>query len=110
MSSALMNGPAMAAPDGQTSNLDNPPNENGLALAILILMIAISTICVLVRAYARVYLLRKIQVEEGMFSLTSPNIRFRLRNGSVQVLTTTSRSIDYPGICSWHPPDYSECA
>lgn len=57
----------MAAPDGETSNLDDPPNENGLALGMLIMMISVSTICVCIRGYARVYLLRKVQLEESTY-------------------------------------------
>jgi hypothetical protein len=56
--------PAMAAPDGVIPNFDNPPNQNGLDLAVLTLTLTVSTICVLLRAYARVYLLRRVQVEE----------------------------------------------
>jgi hypothetical protein len=62
---AILNGPAMAPPKGEVSEFDNPPNENPLAIGVLVTMIVISTFCVLVRLYARVYLLRKVQVEES---------------------------------------------
>ncbi|RYP20875.1 hypothetical protein DL767_009381 [Monosporascus sp. MG133] len=60
----LLEMPAMAAPDGITPNFDNPPNQNGLAVAVLTLCLVVSTICVCLRVYARIYLLRKFQVEE----------------------------------------------
>lgn len=65
---AILNGPAMAPPPGETSDFTNPPNENPLAIGVLVTMIVISTLCVLVRLYARVYLLRKVQVEESEYS------------------------------------------
>lgn len=55
----------MAPPPGETSDFTNPPNENPLAIGVLVTMIVISTFCVLVRLYARVYLLRKVQAEES---------------------------------------------
>lgn len=64
---AILNGPAMAPPPGETSNFSNPPNENPMAIGVLVTMIVISTICVLVRLYARCYLLRKIQAEESEY-------------------------------------------
>ncbi|KAK7714070.1 hypothetical protein SLS64_004167 [Diaporthe eres] len=66
---AILNGPAMAPPAGETSNFTNPPNENPLAIGVLVTMIVISTLCVLVRLYARVYLLRKVQAEEILLVL-----------------------------------------
>lgn len=64
---AILNGPAMAPPTGETSNFSNPPNENPLAIGVLVTMIVISTLCVLIRLYARVYLLRKVQAEESEY-------------------------------------------
>lgn len=65
---AILNGPAMAPPEGETSDFTNPPNENPLAIGVLVTMIVISTLCVLIRLYARVYLLRKVQLEESEYS------------------------------------------
>lgn len=62
---AALEMPAMEAPKGVKANFDNPPNENGLALAIITTTLVIGTLCVLLRAYARVYLLRKVQIEES---------------------------------------------
>lgn len=66
---AILNGPAMAPPPGEVSDFSNPPNENPLAIGVLVTMIVISTFCVLVRLYARVYLLRKVSLEEVLVVL-----------------------------------------
>ncbi|KAJ5093637.1 hypothetical protein N7456_009498 [Penicillium angulare] len=60
-----LNGPALAPPAGITSNLDNPPNNNALAIGVFSTCAAIATICFLMRAYARIFLLKKVQIEEG---------------------------------------------
>ena len=65
MASVDLNGPAELPPPGITSNLDNPDNRNELARGILTACTVIATICMLVRVYGRVVLLRKIQIEEG---------------------------------------------
>lgn len=64
---AMLEMPAMEPPAGQEANLENPPNENALAMGIITSTLVIGTLCVLLRAYARVYLLRKVQIEEGEF-------------------------------------------
>ena len=57
--------PAMVAPKGEKANFEDPPNENTMAMVIITLTLVISTLCILLRAYGRVYLLRKIGIEEG---------------------------------------------
>lgn len=71
---ALFDTPAMTAPDGVTANFDDPPNQNGLAIAVLTLCLVISSICVMLRFYARVWLLRRVQAEEGEFTPNSPRL------------------------------------
>ncbi|OQE34878.1 hypothetical protein PENCOP_c015G07554 [Penicillium coprophilum] len=61
-----LNGPALAPPEGVIPNLDNPPNNNGLAIGVLSACTAIATVCLFIRAYARIWLLRKVQIEEGL--------------------------------------------
>lgn len=60
------NGPALAPPPGVVPNFDNPPNNNPLAIGVLSACAAVATICLFLRAYARVLLLRKVQIEECM--------------------------------------------
>ncbi|RMJ10260.1 hypothetical protein CDV36_010106 [Fusarium kuroshium] len=59
-----LDGPALAPPKGVTSNFVNPPNNNPLALGVFISCCIISTICIILRGYGRVFLLRKVQIEE----------------------------------------------
>lgn len=62
---AILDMEAMPVPPGEVRDYDNPPNENGLAMAIITITLVIGTLCVILRGYARLYLLRKVQVEEG---------------------------------------------
>lgn len=57
--------PAYPPPDGITPNFDNPTNRNAFALGILVACVTVTTICFLMRIYARVYLLKKIRIEES---------------------------------------------
>lgn len=77
-----LNAPALPPPDGITPNFDNPPNANDLAWGVLMACAAISTICVILRFYGRVFLLRKVQAEESMFELVHPVFKlFSLTSG-----------------------------
>lgn len=62
---ALLAEPAMKAPNGVIPDFDDPPNENGLAWFIITLCMIVATVCLLLRAFARVYLQRKVQIEDG---------------------------------------------
>lgn len=62
---ALLSQPALDAPEGVTPDFDNPPNENGLAWFVTTFCMVIATICLCLRAYARLWLTRKVQIEEG---------------------------------------------
>jgi len=55
-------------PEGVIANVENPPNKNGLAHALLGLTLAISTLVILVRAYARTWILKKVGVQDGRFT------------------------------------------
>lgn len=59
-----LNGPLLPAPDGVTAQLDNPPNDNGLALGVLITCVAIPTISVIIRIFQRIIMPRKLQIED----------------------------------------------
>ncbi|KAI0024628.1 hypothetical protein F4780DRAFT_795152 [Xylariomycetidae sp. FL0641] len=59
-----LNGPAAVAPAGESYQLDNPPNMNGLAYGVLVTCVTVATICLLLRLYGRCVLLRKIEIEE----------------------------------------------
>ncbi|KAF4498678.1 polyketide synthase [Fusarium agapanthi] len=73
MATVDLDGPALAPPKGEVSNLNDPPNQNGLAYTVLIICAVITTICFLLRAYGRVYLLKKFQTEEILTTLAYGN-------------------------------------
>ncbi|KAI1847096.1 hypothetical protein JX266_006971 [Neoarthrinium moseri] len=58
-------GPALAPPQGLVPTLGHPSNNNNLALASFIVMMVVSTICVILRGYGKVGLKKKIDVENG---------------------------------------------
>ncbi|UKZ46291.1 hypothetical protein TrVGV298_000492 [Trichoderma virens] len=61
-----LNGPAIPAPPGEVSILDNPPNSNGLALGVQVGTCVVATACFMLRIYGRCVMLRKFQAEEIM--------------------------------------------
>lgn len=62
---ALLASPAMSPPDGVIPDFTNPPNSNGTAWFVITFTLVLSTICVFIRAFHKVYLTHKIQIEEG---------------------------------------------
>ncbi|PLN82690.1 hypothetical protein BDW42DRAFT_166408 [Aspergillus taichungensis] len=84
-----LNGPALAPPPGVKPNFVNPPNENGVATGVLTACAVVATLCFFMRAYARVWLLRKVQLEEGLVLCA-----FGCYWGAIYA---TFRFIEYPG-------------
>lgn len=62
---SLLAQPAMFPPDGVTPDFVNPPNQNETAWFVIMFTLAISTVCVLIRAFDKLYLARRVQTEEG---------------------------------------------
>lgn len=60
-----LSGPALAPPAGQTSQFINPPNDNSLGLGAFLLMLVIASIFFVVRLYGKIYIIKKIEVEDG---------------------------------------------
>ncbi|RAK95362.1 uncharacterized protein BO80DRAFT_419179 [Aspergillus ibericus CBS 121593] len=60
----LLAEPALAAPSGVTPNFDNPPNSNTLAWVVTTFCTVVATICFLLRLFARIWLDKKLRVEE----------------------------------------------
>ncbi|KAI1367846.1 hypothetical protein F5Y08DRAFT_297148 [Xylaria arbuscula] len=52
---AILNLPGLVPPRGVVPKFDNPPNQNGLAIAVVALCASISTILVSVRLYTRLF-------------------------------------------------------
>ncbi|KAI2622426.1 hypothetical protein GGR54DRAFT_63514 [Hypoxylon sp. NC1633] len=63
---ALLNGPALAAPEGVTAQLDNPPNNNGMAYGVIAACVTVATLCLLIRGYARIFLFKQLKPEDYM--------------------------------------------
>ncbi|KAF7553046.1 hypothetical protein G7Z17_g3902 [Cylindrodendrum hubeiense] len=66
---ALLAAAALEPPTGVTANFDDPPNQNGLAWAVTTFCMVVATLCLLLRAYARLWLERKVSVEEVLMIL-----------------------------------------
>ncbi|KAI6084003.1 hypothetical protein F4821DRAFT_271385 [Hypoxylon rubiginosum] len=66
---ALLNGPALAPPDGVMPNFENPPNKNYIAAAVVPLCLTVTTIAVLLRVWARVFLLRKVGLPDALMAI-----------------------------------------
>ncbi len=61
---ALLDGPALAPPPGATPNLTSPSNGNSLVLVVTILCLSVVSLLVRIRAYSRIFGLRKIRLED----------------------------------------------
>ncbi|KAM0426271.1 hypothetical protein ACHAPT_008311 [Fusarium lateritium] len=64
MLEAALDGPAMPPPEGKVSNFTDPPNQNGMAVAVMTVCIAVVVLCLVTRAYARLVLLKRVQAQE----------------------------------------------
>lgn len=58
-----LEGPTTPAPNGSISILDNPPNSNNIAIAIITVCVVFSAIFYLARFYAK-YLVKEINVSD----------------------------------------------
>ncbi|KAI0120259.1 hypothetical protein F4776DRAFT_245179 [Hypoxylon sp. NC0597] len=70
----ILDGPALTPPPGITPNLDNPSNNNALAVAIITLSLAIMTIAISLRAYAKIFVARKVFLEDILSFIGYPII------------------------------------
>lgn len=62
--SDTMNMPAMKPPPGVVPNVENPPNGNAMALSILSVCLAISTISMALRFYSRLAVLKIMELQD----------------------------------------------
>lgn len=68
----ILNGPADAPPNGTTSNFDRHPPHNTEGYAVAGVCVALTTLAVGLRAYARIGLVKEVHFEDCTFSsLTS---------------------------------------
>jgi hypothetical protein len=61
---AILDGPALAPPPGVRPSLDRPPNLNALGLAATTICLSVSTIALLLAAYAKLRYVKKVHVED----------------------------------------------
>ncbi|KAH7146125.1 hypothetical protein EDB81DRAFT_651229 [Dactylonectria macrodidyma] len=61
----LLAAPALEASDGVTPEFENPPNGNVLAWAVTTFCMVVTTLCLFIRAYGRIWLERKFTIEEA---------------------------------------------
>lgn len=61
---ARLNGPAMAPPAGLYSNFKDPSNMNDYIIMTLVFCMTFSTVSVLVRMYTKLFLIRKVLLED----------------------------------------------
>ncbi|KAI1772243.1 hypothetical protein F4818DRAFT_180229 [Hypoxylon cercidicola] len=66
---ALLNGPALAPPDGIVPNFDNPPNKNYISAAVVPLCLTVTTIAVLLRVYARIFCVKKVGIPDALMAV-----------------------------------------
>ncbi|KAI0509535.1 hypothetical protein F5B22DRAFT_648961 [Xylaria bambusicola] len=61
---AILNGPALIPPDGVEPNLENPSNNNALAIAVSVVGLTLVVISGIGRIYSRVFVVKKLKVED----------------------------------------------
>ncbi|KAI0437440.1 hypothetical protein F4803DRAFT_555988 [Xylaria telfairii] len=63
---ALLDSPALKAPEGIMPNLTNPPNYNTLSYAVTIVAFTIATVFFLIRAYSRLIMSKIVHIEDAL--------------------------------------------
>ncbi|KAF3061048.1 hypothetical protein GL218_02993 [Daldinia childiae] len=61
---AILNGPSAIPPEGVVQNLDNPPNGNGRAIALVVVCLFLVMTAALMRAYSRIFIVKKLHIED----------------------------------------------
>jgi hypothetical protein len=64
---AILNGPALAPPEGVVPVLDSPPNQNVLALVITTILLFLATSSVILAGYSKVFRVRRFYLEDCMY-------------------------------------------
>jgi hypothetical protein len=66
-----LNSPAASPPAGVTPNYDDPPNKNKIAIVVISICIGLSLIFCVLRIYTRVFLVKRVKVEDCEFQQLS---------------------------------------
>ncbi|KFA60712.1 hypothetical protein S40285_09184 [Stachybotrys chlorohalonatus IBT 40285] len=65
----ILSGPALMPPNGTLPNFENPSNQNDMSTAVLTATIVIATVAVILRAYCKTFVYRKVEPEDGLVLL-----------------------------------------
>jgi hypothetical protein len=60
-----LDAPALQPPAGTQADFDNPPNRNIIPHAVIPICLILVISTMLLRAYARVFLLKRVNVDDG---------------------------------------------
>lgn len=69
----ILNGPALPPPPGIISNLEHPANRNSMTQAMLTFCLVITTLAMILRAYTKLLIFRKVLIEDGTSIPWCPN-------------------------------------
>lgn len=64
-----LDGPSMEPPEGVLPNFDNPPNANGVALAVLILYLTLSSFSAFLYGYVAIFHVKKFHISDSKSQL-----------------------------------------
>lgn len=73
---AILNGPALKPPPGVESNFDDPQNQNVIPHAVIPICLLLATLAILLRTYTKFFLLRRINVDDGMITYQAVAYKF----------------------------------
>ncbi|KAI0120847.1 hypothetical protein F4776DRAFT_665474 [Hypoxylon sp. NC0597] len=61
---AIWDSPAATAPEGTTSNFEDPTNKNPLGISVTSVCLFLGTVVVLIRAYAKIFCAKRCRIED----------------------------------------------
>ncbi|CAJ2500642.1 Uu.00g034950.m01.CDS01 [Anthostomella pinea] len=61
---AILNGPALAPPEGAIPQFDNPPNNNTAASAALTICLILSILAAMIQFCSRVFIVKAVRLED----------------------------------------------
>jgi hypothetical protein len=61
----ILAGPALKPPENVIPNLENPPNQNEVGRAALIICLSAGSIATLLRVYSRAFIVKFVRVEDS---------------------------------------------
>lgn len=63
----ILNGPALAPPNGTVPNLQNPPNQTTMAIVVAVVCLLLGTSVGMLRAFSRIFVSKKLCLEDCTF-------------------------------------------